>query len=433
MVALLRAFISLASLSLGALVLYAGQFVETNAYIGIGELPFERFEYWWLMAIWLLALALLMPTRVNRPSDVYFVLYVVGCGLWSATYWPAAELLDAAGAASLFALLILPAVAVKALLLVGRWPKGDSSLIGMLGRAQLVPLLIGLLAFSALLGYRVAGSDAGFDVEEAYVRRIQGRESFSGNSLAAYMLQMGANGFAPFAAFIGTLRRSRILVLAAIGFGVLCFWLLGLKSPLLNVILLAGLAWMFRSGQISRFGTWLMGAVGLVLLLSVVELAVFDYSLLAEFGMRRVILVSSTIQTYFMDAMIHNPAAWLSGLGLAGHATPEFYIGAKYLGSDLANANTNAFLHELAQNGVFGYLYVVVGVAVLLAWCDHAWRDQGRADGFAFATILGVLTLEQALTIVLVSSGLLVCVGLSALCSRMELPHAMRRMKSTYP
>jgi hypothetical protein len=143
-------------------------------------------------------------------------------------------------------------------------------------------------------------------------------------------------------------------------------------------------------------------------------------SLIAEFGVRRVILVNATIQSYFLDAISHT--AWLplltSGFDLAGHTTPEYYVGATYLGSELTNANTNAFLHELAVHGLLGYGAVAVATAAFLAWCDRIWHAEGRGDGFAFAALLGVLMIEQAFTTALISSGLLLCMLLSALFAR---------------
>ena len=417
-------FAAVALLSAGAIVLYFRQFVDTNAYIGIGELPFHRIEYWWLMAVWLLSVALVMPARPRAPSDVFLCLYVVGCALWSASYWPATGMLDVGGAAVLMALLITPAVAVQATqAMAARSQRSSGRWLALFGRSRLMPLILALLVLASLLGYRVAGGDAGFSFDEAANRRLQGRETFSGNALAAYLLQMSANGLAPFVAFLGMLRRSRVAVVLALGFAVLCFWLLGLKSPLVNVLALTGLGWLLRSGRIGSVTAMLTGALAFVLALSLLELRFFDVSLIAEFGVRRVILVNATIQSYFVDALAQT--SWLplltSGFDLAGHLTPEYYIGATYMGSELTNANTNAFLHELAVNGVLGYLAVVAGVCAVLAWCDRVWWQDGRADGFAFAAILGILMVEQAFTTALISSGLVLCILLSTLFAKRSL------------
>lgn len=412
-----RVLVIVALLTAGSVALYAGQLVETNAYVGIGELPFHLVEYWWLMAVWLLSLALVLPARPRVPSDVFLCLYVIGCALWSAGYWPATGTLDVGGAALLWALLLLPALAVKAMqVMTPHGPRRhDVGALALFPRALLVPTVLALLALAALLGYRVAGADAGFSVDEATLRRLQGRDSFSGNALPAYLLQMSANGLAPFAAFLGALRRSRTTVLCALGFAILCFWLLGLKSPLANVLVMGGLGMLVRSGRIGSTTTLVAGALILAMVVALIEMFVFDISLIAEFALRRVMLVNANIQSYFVDAAGRTP--WLSllisGIDLAGNTTPEYFVGSTYMGNHLTNANTNAFLHELATTGVVGYFAVIMGVCVVLTWCDRI-GSRGRADGFAFATILALLLVEQAFTTGLVSSGLLLCMLLSS-------------------
>lgn len=417
--------VGLAALTAGAIALYVGQFSDTNAYIGIGDLPLRSVSYWWLMGAWVVIVGLLLPARPQRPSDVFLVLYLLGCGLWSASYWPATGHLDVAQAAVLGLLLLLPAAAVHATAALTAWRGArPSHLIAMFRRRALLPALLGLLVLAALLSYRVAGGEAGFSFDEATTRRLAGRESFSGNALAAYLLQMSANGLAPFAAFLGMLRRSRTAVAGALAFGVLCFWLLGLKSPVLNVLVLAALGWLVRSGRVGSLAAVLMGGLAALMAAALLELYLLDLSLIAEFGIRRVILVNATVQAYFFDALARTdwPSLITSGIDLVGHTSPEYYVGAVYLGSELTNANTNAFLHELASHGLPGYAVVLGGTCVVLAWCDHLWHSDRRPDGFAFAAILGMLMVEQAFGTALVSSGLLVCMLLSAFFARRSRP-----------
>jgi hypothetical protein len=413
----------LALLLAGVGLLYVEQFAQTNAYIGIGGLPLHRIEYWWLMAVWLLVLALVLPSRPQVPSDLFLVFYVVFCCLWSAAYWPATRYLEAGGAAAMAALLVGPAVTVHAARAWFASPaaaRGRHAASGPWRRPGLIPALMVLLGVAAVLAYRVAGDAGGFAIDEATARRLEGRESFSGAALPAYLLQMSANGLAPFLAYLGTLRRVRSAVVAALAFAVLCFWLLGLKSPVAAVLLLAGLGWLVRRGAIARATMLVVGLFGFALVASIVEMLLFDVSAVAEFFVRRVTLVSSVIQAYFVDALSHHDVVSLltAGFPLAGHATPEYYIGATYMGSDLTNANTNAFLHEWAAHGFFGYLAATALTCAVLVWCDRAWLREGRADGFAFALMLAVLLVEQAITTALVSSGLLACMLLSALFSR---------------
>lgn len=417
----LRAWASLLLLSAAALTLYVWQFADTNSYIGIQPIrQVAEVGYWLIAASWLGVIALLMPWRVRSPIDSFLPLYLIGTALWSATYWPATGLLTWSGAVALATLLLLPALAVRSM----RWAARRVHMVLPylsfgLPETALMPVLASMLAIAALLGYRVAGADAGFDFEEAVLRRLAGRDSFAGNALAAYFMQMGMNGLAPFLAFLGGLHRSRRAVAFAFAFAVFSFWLLAAKAPLLNVGVLAVTGVLVRNGKIVYFSRWLVLALGAVLAVAIVEMLVTDVSVIAEFGIRRVILVSSTLQAYFLDTL--SKVGWLGllggGVNTAGYASPEYFIGDNYMGSEETNANTNAFLHQLVVSGLGGYVAVVAGTACFVFLIEYRFVHAGRRDGYALAAMLGILLIEQALSTALVSSGLLACLAASALCT----------------
>lgn len=418
---LLWAWIVLWMLTVSAQVLYVFQFQETNAYIGIEPMrELSKLAYWLLLGAWLLAAAAILPANVERPSDIFLGVYVVATALWSASYWPATRLIDEVGAASLASMLLFPPLFIVACRhFVGAIPFRRSAWPLRLSVHGLPWALLVLLLLAAWLGYRTGGSDAGFDFQDASTRRLAGRDSFGGDPLGAYMVQMCLNGVAPYLAYLAALNRSRVTGLVSLGFAVFGFWLLGLKSPILNVVLLYWLGWVVRRGSISNFNRWLVYSLIAVMAASLIELCIFGESLVAEFGIRRVTLVSSTIQVYFADALSRlDWGAWLfGGLHFEGFSSPEYYIGANYMGSDVTNANTNAFVHQAAVSGMVGYAVVVVLAALLLSLLDVAYVRWGRKDGFAIATMLGVLLVEQAFGTALVSSGLLLCTFLMALFS----------------
>jgi hypothetical protein len=421
-----RAWLVLVLLSACALALYVGQFEDTNAYIGIVAIrPGGEPVYWLLAALWLWVAAMLFPWRVRGPADLFLSFYLIGTALWSATYWPATGLIGESGAVALAVLLLLPALVVSG----ARWLAWNvrlalPAMTAMLPERVLIPALCGTLGIAALLGYRVAGADAGFDVAEAFLRRLGGRDTFAGNALAAYLMQMSMNGLAPFLAFLGGLRRSKTAMLTALAFAVFGFWLLAAKAPILNVVILALIGTLVRAGRVSRFSTWLLIGLGAVLLLAIAEMFASEMSLIAEFGVRRAVLVSSTIQVYFFDALSQTGLWSLldGGVNTAGYASPEYFIGATYLGHEETNANTNAFLHQFATGGVFGYLAVVAGTAAFLFYVELRFVRLGRRDGFALSAMLGILMIEQALTTALVSSGVLLCLLFSLIFAGERAP-----------
>lgn len=419
MLSIARRWTLLAVLTSCALFLYVHQFQETNAYVGI--VPMEALGdplYWLGCSAWLLSIALLLPGRVRRPSDVFLTIYLVGTALWSASYWPATQLLKTGGAVLLWSVLLLPAALVKTATWVaeGSTLRYGSSPI-QISKDALPPLLIALLLVTALLGYRAAGAFAGFDFEAVYDRRLSGRESFEGNALAAYALQISTNGLAPFLAYLGVTRRSWPAVVAAFGFAIFGFWLLGLKSPFVAVALLATLGLAVARGWVATFPRFVCMVVLAMMAISILELLVFDVSLIAEFVVRRIVLVTSMIQVYFVDAWIGGAVlvAWLGGIDYGGYVTVEYFIGDTYIGNELTNANTNAFTRELVAGGLLGFLLVSGANAALVAHLDHSFYRSHRSDSYAISAILALLLVEQAFTTALVSSGVLLCLLLTSI------------------
>ncbi|MBP5988446.1 MAG: hypothetical protein KA766_00335 [Piscinibacter sp.] len=428
-----RRWALLAMLTVCALYLYVHQFQETNAYVGI--VPMEALGhplYWLGCAAWLFSIALLLPGRARSPSDVFLTIYLIGTALWSASYWPATQLLATGGAVVLWSGLLLPAALVK----TAAWVVRQSTLrCGSfpvrIYREALPPFLIALLLVAALLGYRAAGAFAGFDFEAVYDRRLSGRDSFAGNALAAYALQIATNGLAPFLAYVGATRRSWFAVAAAFGFAIFGFWLLGLKSPFVAVAFLASLGLAVSRGWVAMFPRFVCMVVLAMMAISIVELLVFDVSLIAEFVVRRVVLVTSMIQVYFVDAWSGGSGrmAWMTGIDYGGYTTVEYFIGATYIGNELTNANTNAFTRELAAGGVLGFLLVSGANAALVAYLDHLSHRLHRFDAYAISAILALLLVEQSFTTALVSSGVLLCLLLMNIFS--ATPRTTDRHTST--
>lgn len=408
-----------------ALVLYVGQFQTTNAYNGIEPIrELWEFSYWLMIGVTLVVMALLYPMRVRSPSDIFLCLYLLGAALWSVSYWPATGLIDWMQAMLLECMLLLPALLVVA----GRFfawqaPVALPPLIRF-PRFYLEPVLIALLVLTCVLSYSVAGADASFDFKTVFLRRLSGRENFAGNPLSAYLMQMSVNGIAPFLAYLGMQRRSLWPLTIAFVFSFFSFWLLALKQPTLNVALLATLGYLVQRGRVVNFSRWLALALAAVLLVSVLELWAFDFSLIADYGVRRVILVNSTIQVYFCD-LLSRLDTWpllFRGVDFYGYSSPEYLVGDVYMNNEMTNANTNAYLHQAALGGLVGYSLVALGTAALTTFLDIIYIRLRKTDAFAISTMLGALLIEQAFATTLVSSGVLMCLLLSLVYSRETHP-----------
>lgn len=404
-----------------------GQFEETNAYIGIVPLSeiYNPF-YWILLFAWLTVVTWLIPIRVRAPSDVFLIFYLVGACIWSACYWPATGLLSGLQAVLLALMLIFPAVLVK----FGRVLVFSNILnirVNFGVRVNfsfpvdwLMPVVCGLLLLAAAVSYSIAGGYGSFNLSEGYVRRLAGRDSFAENGFAAYLMQMSMNGLAPFLAYLGAIKRSSVALLMAVVFAIFSYWLIGVKAPLINVTVLAFLGYWVHFGKLANFATWFLRALWLILFLAVIELKIFDYSVLTDYGVRRFALVNANIQSYFFDAM--GQQGWddmlVSGLNFSGFSSPEFFVGYFYMNDELTNANTNAYLHQTAIGGITGYLMAVFLTVAVTFVLDFMYFRRGRVEVFAISAIFGILLIEQAVMTAMVSSGIVLCILLVLMFSR---------------
>lgn len=364
----------------------------------------------------------MLPVNISSPSSIFLCIYLMGTCLWTASYWPATQLINISQVMLLAALVMFPAIIIK----LGQWfvpyislhVQGKNKIA--LPNAWMSPVLCGFLLISAYLGYSAGGHDGGFDYGDGHLRRLSGRYNFADNHLAAYAMQMSMNGLAPLLAFLGAYKRKCSALLFAFGFAIFSYWLLATKSPFLSITLLMLLGYVLSRRTVKNFAVWLVSGLAVVMLFALVELWVYDLSILTDYGIRRIALVNANIQAYFIHAMGHQgwDTVMLSGLSFASFSSPEFFVGSAYMGNELTNANTNGYLHQMAMGGVAGYLMIVIFTGAFTFTLDFLFLRYCRAEYFAIAAMAAMLLIEQAFMTIMLSSGIGLCIILTLLFSR---------------
>lgn len=411
------------------ILLFQEQFILKKNIYSIVEFHEQlNIGYWALLVIWLTALAILFPSNVEKPSDIFLIIYLIGTASWAASYWPATGIIKLHDAILLGMMIVLPAIIITAI----KWMVNEikykaPELPLRLNRKYLTSIIIIIMMGVAINAYLIAGKEGSFGND--YTRRLSARLNFEGHMIVAYLFQMSTNGLAPFLAYLSGQRRSWKTFVIALGFAIYCYWLLALKSPVVNVMLMAALGYLINTGKINNFGKWMLNIVATTWTVATLENIINGHSFIADHLIRRVALVTSNIQVYFYDALarIRLFTEPFKGIDLINYTTPEYYIGAVYMNNRLTNANTNAFFHQAAKSGLWGYLLVVAGVSMLLIMLDIIQKNSSNRDGFAIAAIAGILLTEQAFGIVMVSSGVLLCFALSQIFSHNKLTPEIER------
>lgn len=410
--------ITLPLAALLALAIYTWFLQPLNAYMGMVPIQID-FGWIVLFIVWTMLAATVLPRRIERPSDLFLFFYVVICIPWGGALWGATGLVSIPSAALMMVLLYLPALAVKAC----------ARFAGPSARELIVPIYLfhsarlhvplgGILVLGAVAAVANLGQGS-FGLDNVYDRRLAGREALSDNVIAPYLIAMAINGAAPLLAFMAGWRRSPLLFIAAVAFVMLMFWLLGLKSPFISIGAMFGLGFALGVPGLRRRLVPL-GMLCLSAILTVVAVQVSDgsYSAVADYVIRRVVMVQPEVQSYYLDHFLGLVLYQkLFGADLQGYADWTFLIGDTYLHNPATNADTNGFFHALLRGGLVGYSFSIGVICAFLVVVDALFEHTRMPEFIAVAGLYGLLVSEQSYTAALLTSGVGLCLALTALFS----------------
>lgn len=386
--------------SIGLIGVYEYFLQETNEYIGYMPLSFSPQYLIGLMVAILLSFSLI-AVRLQKPSDFFQFFY---CVLIIIPYGVLYEIMGSLGVAQFFlnlVTLLFPAMAVK---LATRKSIHFKFPILMSSRQ-----LIALITVCAILGTLYVAFNApissGFDILSSNLRRLEAREIFVGSSLGAYVSSITLNGLLPVLAYhSGSDRRGLLLVIALLC-GAVFFYALGVKAHFLMIGIGYLLGRDVRFNRLEQIWFQMRWLILLILFAFAVEFVWFGYSYVADYLIRRLFSVPAFILAGYFDLLSDSASTWslLSGLDSPNGVT--YLIGELYFKDPDANANTNAFIYQLAANGALAFVANILLVIAVLLFIDSNYVANNNRVFMYLGFIFSVLLVEQNATTVLLSSG----------------------------
>ena len=389
-------------LAAGLLMAYDFQLAEMNEYMGYRtfsiDLPYVISS---VTAIFIIGM--LMPTAIRRPSDFFTLLYGLFVLLPYATLFPIRNPVSLQDFMLFFSALAGPFLVVR--IVSAAVP--PLRIPGLITQKVLVFLLSLLCITGVLLALSTPPASAGFDLATSYERRIQGRDIFSAGTPLAYLNAAIVNGFAPFLAFVAGWKCRAWLLALSLFCGLAFFYLLGLKAPLLFIAVASVVGYSAHiekvHAMVRTIYILLLGAF----VLFIFEYLLFSYSLIADYFIRRALSVPAWLSSAYFEFMASGSTpAWLPLQGINSPEPITFLIGEGFLGFPGMNANTNAFIYQLAAGGIPMYALTVLLVVCVFALLDATYACRRNPAlvylGFSYA----ILLTEQAATTALVSSGI---------------------------
>lgn len=381
-----------------------------------------------LFVLWSLSSVASLPDRCKRPSDLFWTFYLFLSGIWGACLWGLTGGLSLVDGAMWLLLLHLPAYVFKWLASLRPSLSFRMPLLQLFdARLMFLPMFAVLIL--AVIFTLNAASIGSFDFFGVYDRRIAGRDLLPERSLQAYVFGMAVNGVTVLLAYMAGRHRSLLVGVAALLFCGYAYWLLGLRSQFLNVVMLFALGLLVAQGATARLQAVLVWGMVAAIAIFTMELSVTGYSEFADYLIRRVAMVQPEVQAFYIKALLADPwTNFLQGVPWQSHSDVTYFIGETYLLNNLTNANTNGFFYALAKYGMPGYLLAIAVVSLLLLVLDDYHERTGISEFLAIAALYGILLAEQSYSAALFTSGILPCIiiiGLFSLQGAGEGPRTM--------
>jgi hypothetical protein len=397
-----------------AVLIYVLQLQYTNSYAGFLPLNFSMFK----IAITLFlggAIGLTIPSNASRPLDMFVVIYAIFV-LVSFVFFRGVAT-DVGNGEYLFQVGLLSLPYAGALLLQrARW----SLEIPFAVKPQLLlAVAIAIIVLAAAIAVVGVGDVGGLSINDAYERRMVGREIFQAGSLLSYLVAMAMNGLNPFLAFwAGLLNRKWLFALSAL-FGLLFFYSLGVKAPMAIVVLSLIVGTLARRGRIGGVFMAIVCICAALFAVFLVEYVVTGYSQVAEYFFRRAFVIPGFLVQYFMTFMLDSHGFFWSGWnGLNDNMPVTYVIGDIFLGNAQTNANTNAFVYALADGGYPAYVAIMVLVLTFFKVLDALYESTENPGYLYIAFLYSLLISEQAAPTAALSSGVALLFGFMLLSGK---------------
>lgn len=374
--------------------LYNADIVENYAYLGFEIINFDLLNF-----LVLLSVSCYVPLNISKPSDAFCIFYFIVI-LSCLTFTQPLVNYNFSVKIQYMLFLIFPFLFM---IFVARL---KSKVIGIhidfgLRQFNLLIYLLLIICFAVLLNYGL--KSGGFGFESLYERRLEGR-ILSGR-LTGYLIGFACNTMLAYFSFKSGMNGDKISLFISIAIILLSFYSLGLKSPVVTLIIFWFIGFMLHKNF--NLSIALTQGTLVLILVSFIELYFNEISLVNLFTIRRIFVVQAEVTQFYFDAFILSSFVEKSvGINLPGNYTDlTYYIGDRYLDNTLTNANTNTFFYFLTKYGILGYIVCNIVVCFFLKYLDQYYSLVNGSYLILAASVFSYLITEQAFTVTLVSSG----------------------------
>jgi hypothetical protein len=388
-------------IQLMALVVYQVQLVETNYYMGYRDISLS-FDYIANLFLGVAVLAVIAPQRIKKPSDLllyFYALFVIA----PITFFQA---LGQEEGFIIFcikiAIVSLPLILIK----IGGLSKLRFKSYNIIPFKFTYYTIAIICVITLFYGALNAPASSGFNMENSYDRRLEGRDIFLAGSVGAYLISMTVNSFLPFLSFFAAQRKSVKALIFSLLSALAFFYLISVKAPFAYIFIAYGIGLLVRFNKISQIPKLALILIFILFLICIIEVIFFDYSIVSELAFRRIFSVPAQVVSHYMDMMFEDANTDWTILGGTIHPNGVTYLIGEMFYSSETNANTNALIHALASGGLFSYLAISVVLCIYYVCIDALYLYSLNPALLFIGYVYSILLTEQAATTAAVSSGI---------------------------
>ncbi|WP_447774276.1 hypothetical protein [Aeromonas veronii] len=403
---------------LGLIYIYIVQLQPENEYFGYRVLNRDVEYYLWVLICGVVTIALL-PKKFDRPSN-FFVMFQV-----LFVVFPFIVLPNTGSDSSPFSffwmwlVLVFPII----LIVISNKIKTTVNIFPNINKLTSYPnsyrLVFLICVFVIFIAFLNAPLSSGFDIGTSYIRRLEGRDVYPTGSFTAYANSIVMNGLGPLLAFWAGVNRNFKQFIIPIGIWLAYYYLLGIKSPLLMMTLSFFVGYYCSRDKLSKTFNYLVCILMVILLASVIETVIFDYSYLSDYFIRRAFTVPPFLISVYGDFITQNyyDGRWSVFSGFNSDIPISFVIGEQFMGMVGLNANTNAFVVAFSSGGLLLYGFICLILLLYYRIVDKVYKNRKSLSMLFCGFIFGILLIEQSATTVLLSSGVIFVLLLSLFLS----------------
>ena len=391
--------------------IYEFELAEMNAYFGYIKYKYDLVTIIFNLSL-LISLLCFVSEKINKPSDAFVFLYFLFVIFPYFIFYSIRR--DAISDYYFFEVSLLVVPIFSCILMSSFTTKIKFENYGFITYQNFILFISFVCVIGVLLALLNSTPSASFALDSSYVRRAEGRLVYATGSPQAYLNSIMMNSFAPLLAFYSVLKSKVVYFAISIVCWLAFFYLIGVKAPLLYILMSAVLGYMAKSNKLKSFLSIVSSGVLCTLIISIIEIVTFDYSYIADYIIRRSFTVPPYVISTFFDFFYSADSLyWNAVSGVNSNSPITFIIGEEFLGHPGLNANTNAFIYALGSGGGVLYVFIILMVGFIFSMLDVKYKKTKNPILIYTAFLYSILIIEQSATTALVSSGL----GVIIVCS----------------